>query len=88
MGRPSGKNPEEAAGPTAQPPHAADPRVSDHLPYCIELRTLADGSIEKILARAANAKLAQAIFKAAQAEYPGRRISLSRGARIIADSPE
>jgi hypothetical protein len=39
-----------------------------------------------VLARAAHAPLGRAIFKAAQEELPDRRITLRRGARIVADS--
>lgn len=57
------------------------------LPYSIELWGLASGDVvERVLARAASAPLARAIFKAAQTEHPDRRITLRRGARIIADS--
>jgi len=45
-----------------------------------------DDVIERVLARAANALLARAIFKAAQGEHPGRRITLRRGSHIVADS--
>jgi hypothetical protein len=64
------------------------PQVQDEsLPYHIELWN--DGgraAVERILARAFSAALARAIFKAAQAEHPGRRITLCRGSRVIADS--
>jgi hypothetical protein len=43
-------------------------------------------SPQRVLARALNAPLARALFKAAQKEHPDRRILLRRGARIIADS--
>lgn len=57
------------------------------LPYRIELRGAGNGdSVERVLARAFNAPLARAIFKAAQSENPDRRITLSRGARLLADS--
>jgi hypothetical protein len=59
----------------------------DELPYRIELSDAADGdTFERVLARAFNAPLARAIFQAAQAEHPGRRILLCRGTRIVADS--
>jgi hypothetical protein len=59
----------------------------DDLSYCIELWSAADpGSLERIIARAASAGLARAIFKAAGNEHPGRRITLRHGRRIIADS--
>jgi hypothetical protein len=41
---------------------------------------------ERIIARAATAQLAQAIFKAAIAEYPEQRLLLSQNGRAIADS--
>jgi hypothetical protein len=43
---------------------------------------------ERVLARAFSAPLARAIIKAAQTEHPGRRITLRRGARVIADTAE
>jgi hypothetical protein len=60
---------------------------SDELPYRIELHDAADGGVvERVLARAFNVPLARAIFQAAQAEHPGRRVLLCRGNRIVADS--
>jgi hypothetical protein len=60
----------------------------EELPYTIELwRPDSSTAVERVLARAANAHLARAIFKAAQDEHPERRITLRRGNRIIADSP-
>jgi len=41
---------------------------------------------DRVLARAVNAALARAIFKAAQKEHPDRRILLLRGTRTLADS--
>lgn len=62
-------------------------RHKEMLPYRIELRDLADdNSVEQVLARAFSSALARAIFKAAQSEHPDRRITLSRGSRLIADS--
>jgi hypothetical protein len=62
-------------------------RAQKELPYTVE-RWHIDGSgkVELVLARAANAQLARAIFKAAQGEHPEHRITLRRGNRIIADS--
>jgi len=57
----------------------------EELPYTVELWQM-DDVIERVLARAANALLARAIFKAAQDEHPGRRITLRRGSHIVADS--
>jgi hypothetical protein len=60
---------------------------SENLPYRIELWGEADGAaVERVLARAFNAQLALTIFQAAQSEHPGRRITLRRGTRVIADS--
>lgn len=60
---------------------------SERLPYRVELWAAADGeAVERVLARALNATLARAIFRAAQMEHPDRRITLSRGTRVIADS--
>ena len=59
----------------------------DELPYRIELSDPADGdAVELVLARAFIVPLARAIFQAAQAEHPGRRILLCRGTRVVADS--
>lgn len=57
------------------------------LPYRVELREAADrDAAERVLARAFNAALARAIFRAVQTEHPGRRIVLCRGARILDDT--
>ena len=61
--------------------------AKETLPYRIELRGAGDAdAVERVLARAFNAALARAIFKAARGEHPDRRITLSRGARLIDDS--
>jgi hypothetical protein len=59
----------------------------EELPYSIDLWP-ADGreTPERVLARASSVQLARAIFKAATAEYPERRITLREGDRIISDS--
>ena len=60
---------------------------TEELPFRVELWH--DGghdAVERILARAANAQLARAIFKAALGDHPQRRITLRRDNRIIADS--
>ena len=57
------------------------------LPFSIELWEEARGeAVERVLARAQNAPLARAIFKAVVTEHPGRRITLRSGARLLADS--
>ena len=67
-----------------QSPSLSDP--PDELPYRVELWFEGRDEIERILARAVSAVLAHAIFKAAQVEHPQRRITLSTGDRIVADS--
>ena len=58
----------------------------EELPFHVELWLEDSDEVERILARAVSAALALAIFKAAQVEYPQRRVTLSNGDRIIADS--
>ena len=61
----------------------------EKLPYRIELWDAVDHDcIERVLARAFNAPLARAIFKAARSEHPDRRITLRRGKRVVADSAD
>jgi hypothetical protein len=43
-------------------------------------------TIERVVARAHSATLAQAIFKAACEQYPGRRLSLWRGGERLTDN--
>jgi len=62
-----------------------EPSPQEELPYRIVLRGSEAGT-ERVLARALSAELAHAIFKAAQSEYPQRRITLSRGDTTLADS--
>lgn len=65
----------------------APSRRADELPYRVELWHDGGGdAVERVLARAVSAQLARAIFKAATDEHPGRRITLRRGNRIVADS--
>jgi hypothetical protein len=56
------------------------------LPYRIELWDTHKKGVERVLARAVNAPLARAIYSAARDEHPERRITLCRGARVIAQS--
>jgi hypothetical protein len=59
----------------------------EELPFRVELWHDGSGdTVERVLARAASAPLARAIFKAAQGEHPERRITLRRDHQIIADS--
>ena len=63
------------------------PAASEELPYRIELRQMGRAAgVERVLARAFSATLAQAIYKAAQGEHPDRRITLRQGETLIADS--
>jgi hypothetical protein len=72
-----------AMSQTGSPP----PELQEELPYRVELWHL-DGTatVERVLARAVSAQLAQAIFKAARDEHPQRRVTLSEGTRVIADT--
>jgi hypothetical protein len=59
----------------------------EDLAYRIELwQAPRHDAVERVLARAVSAALARAIFQAAQSEHPERRITLSKGAHVIADS--
>jgi hypothetical protein len=55
------------------------------LPYRVVVWNAAEHE-PRILARALNAPLARAIFRAATAEHLEARITLYRGSRVIADS--
>ena len=60
---------------------------SEDLPYRIDLwRPDGENGVERVLARAASMPLARAIFKAAQGEHPNRRITLSKGSRVVSDT--
>lgn len=61
---------------------------TEKLPYRIELWDRDADLLERVLARALNAQLARAIFKAAQKEHPDGRILLRRGTRTVADSAD
>jgi hypothetical protein len=58
--------------------------ADEELSFTIVLRP-ASGP-DRIIARAASAQLAHAIFKAAIAEYPDQRLLLSQNGRAIADT--
>ncbi len=62
------------------------PWPQEDLPYRIEQWRDRRAEVERVLARAASAELAQAIFKAVQGEYPKRRITLSKGGALVFDS--
>ena len=65
---------------------APESSPQEDLPYRIELWRDGHGAVERVLARAASPELAQAIFRAAQGEYPQRRITLSKGDSTISES--
>jgi hypothetical protein len=60
--------------------------ATETLPYRIELWDTRRAGVERVVARAAGAQLARAIFQAAQTEYLGRLVTLSRGRREISRS--
>jgi len=62
-----------------------EPSSQEDLPYRIVLWR-SQSEIERILARAVSPELAQAIFRAAQSEYPQRRITLDKGDDTLSDS--
>lgn len=74
-----------STGNNLAPP--SDEGDDENLPYRIELWDTRNRRVERVLARAARAALARAIFAAAQQEYPERRITLQRGSRLIVETP-
>ncbi len=62
------------------------PLEPEDLPYSVLLWDLPRREVERVLARAASASLARAIFVAAQSEHLGRKITLQQGQRVIAQS--
>ena len=65
---------------------AAGADESGKLPYRVEIWT--EGEFERVLALAAQATLARAIYAAAISEHPDRLIVLTRGAKILARSAD
>lgn len=57
--------------------------LAESLPYRVDLWSEDRGTIDRVLARVANATLAHAIFLAARGEHPDRYITLRHGAEII-----
>ena len=66
-------------------PMSGSAAQDEELPYRIELWDAASDE-RRVLARAVNAQLGRAIFRAASGEYPESRIPLRRGNRFVADS--
>lgn len=56
------------------------------LPFRVELWDRALGKPERVIGRAATMVLAQAIFTAAQGDFSGERITLSRGSNILLET--
>jgi hypothetical protein len=56
------------------------------LPYAVELWNLPRTAPERIIARAASATLARAIFMAACADHLGRKLVLRRGAQVLQET--
>jgi hypothetical protein len=65
---------------------AGDDGASDTLPFVIELWNRTGSKPLRVIARAQNAALARAIFKAAAAENPERKLTLRRDGRILAST--
>ena len=59
---------------------------AESLPYVIELWNRAGNEPVRVIARARNAGLARAIFKAAVAENPERKLTLRRDGRVLAST--
>lgn len=59
---------------------------NETLPFKIELWDEGRTGVQRVLARVASSVLARAAYDAAVSEHANRRITLRRGARMIADS--
>ena len=77
---------EKAKQPRKGKGAAAGADESGKLPYRVEIWT--EGEFERVLALAAQATLARAIYAAAISEHPDRLIVLTRGAKILARSAD
>ena len=60
--------------------------IPDYLPYVIELWNQTRTKPMQVIARAQNASLARAIFKAASAENPERKFTLRHNGRTLAST--
>jgi len=67
-------------------PLSGPPLEPDDLPFAVLLYDLPRAAIERVLAKAASATLARAIFVAAQSEHLGRKIALVRAGQVISES--
>ena len=61
-------------------------REHDGLPYVIEIWSKTGSQPLRVIARAQNAALARAIFRAAAAENPERKLTLRRDGRTLAST--
>lgn len=69
------------------PPPEPHGQPLEDLAYRVELwRDGGSEGIERVLARAASVQLGLAIFRSAREEHPQRRVTLSHGPQILADS--
>ncbi len=59
---------------------------TEQLPYAVELWNLTRTAPERVIARAASATLARAIFAAASTEHLGRKLVLRRGSQVLLES--
>lgn len=59
---------------------------TEKLPYCVELWAEDNSRVQTVLARAASASLARAIFSAACDEHPERRLTLRHAHHVLDDT--
>lgn len=62
------------------------PDTDEALPFRVDLWDRARDRPDRVIGRAATLVLAQAIYQAAQSDFAGERITLSRGDRIVLDT--
>ena len=67
-------------------PMAGSTAAGSRLPYVVELWDILRREPERLIARAASASLARAIFDAASREHLDRRIVLRRGSQVLSDT--
>jgi hypothetical protein len=72
------------AEPKTIPPEAPD--TDEALPFRVELWATTGNRPERVIGKAASLVLARAIFQAAQTDFFGKRITLSRADQILMDS--
>jgi hypothetical protein len=57
----------------------------DDLRFAVEMWTM-DGHVDRVLARSSSIVIARAAFQSALSEYPGARLTLSQGGRLLDSS--